>query len=188
MGARYIGQVLMTGYDTSKSGTQLPDFGACDGALMALTQNQALFALIGTTYGGNGMTTFALPDLRGRAPIAAGSSQDPVWQPTPWAQGQIAGVETVALTGNQGFPHGHDWTATTILATANAIPGSLWGMAQSNSGAGQNDQIIYSDTASDPSSQDPAHIGSAGSSVPHNNMQPYLTLCFSIALAGIYPG
>jgi microcystin-dependent protein len=188
MGTRYLGQVLMTGYDTHKQATALPDFAACDGALIAMTQNEGLFALLGTFYGGDGRSTFALPDLRGRAPIGAGPSQDPAWQPPSWVQGQQGGAEKVALTGNQGAHHGHGWNATNLMATANTIPGSLWGTANDPNNPSSNFVDIYSETSNDPVPQDPSHMGPTGASVPHNNMQPYLTLCFSIALAGVYPG
>jgi microcystin-dependent protein len=138
---------------------------------MSIAQNTALFSLLGTTYGGNGQTTFALPDLRGRAPLHFG--QGPGL--SNYALGQVSGSETVTLTIETMPMHNHALNASTG-AKLNTAP------AASNIGAAQ----IYTTAALD-SVMSPGSIGMAGGSQPHDNMQPYLVLNWCICLFGIFP-
>ncbi len=171
----YMGQVVMTGF-----GFPPKYFAQCNGALFAVSQNQALFSLLGTTFGGDGQTTFQLPDLRGRSPAGGGGSVDPAWQPPSHPWGMIAGVEQVSLAEAQNGPHTHAMTATStegigtfvdgpyVLAGASA-PGLAYGTA----------------TALLPLQGGPSSVAGGGS--PHPNMQPYVVINFNIALTGIFP-
>ena len=173
MSEKFLGQIMMAGFGFA------PRFMAlCNGQLLAINQNQALFSLLGTQYGGNGTTTFALPDLRGRTPIGYASSVDPSWQPPSVQIGQAGGVENVTLLSTNLPAHTH---------TA---------MASTGAGATRNPRnAVYGTTT------DPLHAPSTGAQVPlnpqtlapaggnqaHPNMQPYGVVNFCIALAGIFP-
>ena len=148
----------------------------CDGQLLPIAQNTALFSLIGTTYGGDGSTTMALPNLQGRAPMHPGRGPGL----TNRALGQSGGVEQVTLSTNQLPSHNHSVgvsssPATSFSPTNNSV------LARS-AGAGAYDQ---NDNASNQMATEV--IGDTGGGQPHNNMQPYLTLNYIIALLGTYP-
>jgi microcystin-dependent protein len=143
----------------------------CNGQILSISQNTALFSLLGTTYGGNGQTTFALPDLRGRVPIHAGGSAGPGLP--EFNLGEVGGEPTHTLIQTEMPAHTHAQPATNGEQTTNrpnaAIP--------AKGGVYAND--------SDGSTLQPAL--SAGGSQPHNNLQPYLGLNYIIALEGIFP-
>lgn len=142
----------------------------CNGQLLPINQNQALFALLGTTYGGNGQTNFALPNLRGRTPIHFGSGHD---------LGEAAGSTAVTINIQQLPTHLHALQASSTAATLNA-PSSTTLLG----GSAPND--LYTG----PTSLSPliaSTVTSVGGSQAHNNMMPYLTLNFIIALQGIFP-
>jgi microcystin-dependent protein len=139
----------------------------CNGQLLPINQNQALFALLGTTYGGNGQTTFALPNLRGRVPIHAGNGH---------TQGESAGAEAVAVTVSQLPTHVHSAAAAATDADTVVPAGNV--LAGLNNG--------YRG-ASNLATLAPSTITSVGGSQPHTNMMPFLTLNFCIALQGIFP-
>ncbi|WP_413174276.1 phage tail protein [Anabaena azotica] len=145
----------------------------CNGQILSISQNTALFALIGTTYGGNGQTTFALPDLRGRTPIHAG--QGPGL--TPRTLGEAGGTEAVTLISSQIPAHNHSLLAVSTAATSGDPGQNL--LAQSRGS-------VYA-AGSPSATMNPAAIGIAGGSQPHNNMQPFLTVNYIIALEGIFP-
>lgn len=143
----------------------------CNGQLLPINQNQALFALLGTTYGGNGQTTFALPDLRGRVPIHTGNGH---------VLGERAGQESHTLTLSEMTTHTHLLSgnvAKTSAASAFSPTGNYW----ANSG-----KTCFSTSPPD-SSMSPATVASVGGSQPHQNMSPHLVLNFCIALQGIFP-
>ncbi len=149
----------------------------CDGTLLPIAQNTALFSLIGTTYGGDGRTSTALPDLRGRAPMGPGSGPGL----TPRQPGEKSGVETVTLTAAQLTQHTHTMRANSNPADLNA-PTSNRSLARSSGGfAYQQDST---NNLVDLASEAVPNVGGNGA---HNNMMPYLTLNFCIALIGIYP-
>lgn len=147
----------------------------CNGQLLSIQQNAALFSLLGTTYGGNGTTTFALPDLRGRTILSYGTS--PVG--TNYVLGEVGGTETVTLLTTQIPSHTHSFNANTASGTAGE-PGDILA-----SPTGIN---CYNAPGS-PVTLNPGSITplAGGASTPHNNLQPYLTLNFCIALQGIFP-
>lgn len=153
-------------------------FALCNGQLLPIAQNQALFSLLGTMYGGNGQTTFALPDLRSRTPVGAGVSRDGGWSPTPYQQGQTGGVENVTLLTPQLPAHNHNLCGVTATAT---------GRNPTNNFYGTTSNPIYANTGGAQVPLAPATIGQAGNTVPHPNLQPYRVIVFCIAIQGIYP-
>ena len=148
----------------------------CEGQLMPITQNTALFSLIGTIYGGDGKSTFALPDLRDRVPMRG--EQGPGLSNR--LQGESDGQETVTLIESEIPIHSHAFQASGDLATATQPSGRL---------LAQGDGIGMYGASSQPSTSTagPEALPPAGGSLPHNNLQPYLTLQFCIALQGIFP-
>jgi microcystin-dependent protein len=141
----------------------------CNGQILSIAQNTALFSLLGTTYGGNGQTTFALPDLRGRAPVSAG--QGPGL--SNFDLGQVGGVENVTLLTTQMPAHTHSQPATNGQQTTNRPNGAM--PARGGVYANESDNSALHATSS------------AGGSQPHENRSPYLTLNYIIALEGIFP-
>lgn len=147
----------------------------CDGQLLSIAENSALFNLIGTTYGGDGQTTFALPDLRGRVPIHFGTS--PV-SATVYPQGQQGGMEGVALQTGQLPPHRHSASANgggNVVSPANAF----W----STDPAGNT--AAYTNPSNNTMRADA--IGAPSPALPHDNMQPFLGINYIISLSGIFP-
>jgi len=153
----------------------------CNGQILPIAQNTALFSILGTTYGGNGQTTFALPDLRGRAPIHWG--QGPGL--TNRELGEVSGSENVTLISTQMPIHNHMVAANTALGTQGTPTGNLLALS-TDPGAGGN-PLNFIEPAAPNTSMAPNMIGQAGGSQPHNNMQPYLAVSFIIALEGIFP-
>jgi microcystin-dependent protein len=148
----------------------------CDGSVLSIANYQVLFTLIGTTYGGNGTSTFALPDLRGRAVIHQGQGAGL----SGYAMGQQAGAEMVTLSTAQMASHTHSFAATnTAGSTPSPSPTVI--LASTPSGF-----PIYDGSAT-PVALSPHAVTSAGASHPHNNRQPYLAITYIIALEGIYP-
>lgn len=147
----------------------------CNGQLLPISQNTALFSLLGTVYGGDGKSTFALPDLQGNAPMQPGQGQGLSLRDL----GQIGGAETVTLLQSEIPFHTHQLSANTIDLGDTSTPGPGAVYAQSASGT------LYQ-SATD-TQLSPQALALAGGSLPHNNMQPYLTLNFCIALQGIFP-
>jgi microcystin-dependent protein len=153
----------------------------CDGRLLPIAQNPALFSLLGTTYGGNGQTTFALPDLRGRIPIGEGNGPGL----SPRVIGERSGTENVTLTLLNLPPHNHGFFATEAAANTSTIgPSVLLGTATANQGT---PHLYLTQSGNTPAPLASAAVGFTGNTQPHNNMMPTLTLNFVIALQGIYP-
>jgi microcystin-dependent protein len=146
----------------------------CDGQLLPLSQNTALFSLLGTTYGGNGKSNFALPDLQGRAPMHPGQGPGLSLHDL----GESAGSETVTLLESEIPAHPHGMMASTQLGLENTPAAQNWAM-----GDGIN---LYGPANSLVSMSDQA-LAPAGGDQPHNNLQPYLTCYFCIALQGVFP-
>lgn len=163
MSEPFLGEVRMFGFNFPPQGWAL-----CNGQLLPINQNQALFAILGTNYGGNGVTTFALPDLRGRVPVHQGNGVN---------YGQSAGEENHTLTSSEMPAHIHQVSASTTDASESTPGGNIWGAAPENP---------YS-TGTANTVMNAASMGVAGGSQPHSNMQPYLTLNYCIALVGIFP-
>jgi len=168
MAQPYLGEIRMFGGNFAPAGWMF-----CEGQTLAISEYDALFTLIGTTYGGDGQSTFMLPDLRGRLPIHQGQNGS-----FTYVLGETGGVEQVTLTTNQIAAHNHVLLATTTASqvpnVANAVPATgviselYWGDPPDNTAA-------------------PQAISPTGGSQPHSNFQPYLCVNFIIALAGIFP-
>lgn len=144
----------------------------CDGQLLPLSQNTALFSLLGTTYGGNGKSNFALPDLQGRAPMHPGQGPGLSLHDL----GETGGSETVTLLESEVPAHAHTAQASSDEADSNNPGGNVLG-AGSALYAGAQNLVTMADSA----------LAPAGGDAPHNNLQPYLTFYFCIALQGVYP-
>lgn len=151
----------------------------CNGQILPIAQNTALFSILGTTYGGNGQTTFALPDLRGRSPMQWG--QGPGL--TPRSLGEASGTETVTLLTNQMPAHTHALRANSGQGDSFSPDGTVSAIGVD---ASQQPLNIYSSGTVN-ATMNPAAIGAAGGSQPHDNMSPFLCVSFIIALEGIYP-
>ena len=148
------------------------NWAACDGQLLPINQNQALFALLGTAYGGDGRRTFALPDLRGRVPLHRGQAPGGADHPL----GEAGGEEAHTLTVAELPRHTHTASANGGPATRSAPGGRVWAVSQ---------RKIYADAPT--TAMDPDAISAAGEDLPHSSMQPFLGLQFCIALSGIFP-
>jgi microcystin-dependent protein len=162
MSEPFLSEIKIVSFNFAPRGWAL-----CNGQLLPINQNQALFSLLGTTYGGNGQTNFALPDLRGRIPIHFGNGH---------VLGERAGEESHTLIMSEMAAHVHPVSASNADPNQGLPTGNMWAK-----GAG-----AYSSVAPN-TSMNPASISNAGGSQPHTNMQPYLVLNFIIALIGIFP-
>jgi microcystin-dependent protein len=165
----FVGEIRMFGFGFAPQG-----WAACNGQLLPIDQNQALFSLLGTTYGGDGRTTFALPNMQSRVPV--GQGQGPGL--SPYAEGQAGGAETVTLAAAQIPGHTHPVKASSGAADSSQ-PG---GRALARS-AGH----IYTAKPDASTVMNADMLGDAGGGQPHENIQPYLAVNFCIALAGIFP-
>ncbi|QND67824.1 phage tail protein [Mesorhizobium loti] len=170
MSSPYVGEIRMFGGNFAPAG-----WAFCDGSLLPISENETLFNLIGTTYGGDGQETFALPNLSGRIPIHAG--QGPGMSQT-YTIGEAAGVESVTLTTNQIAAHGHALMASSNTASDPNPAGNILATSPTIS-------AYVIDVAG------PALAGNslttAGGSTPHDNFMPYLCVNFIISLFGIFP-
>jgi len=165
MAQPYVGEIRMFGGNFAPAGWMF-----CEGQLLAISDNQTLFNLIGTTYGGDGQSTFGLPDLRGRIPVHQGNG---------FVLAQSGGVETVTLTVNQIPVHSHAFIASTNNAsTVNA---------QTNILAQTPSYTPYISGFAPNTPLNPVSVGGDGGSQPHDNFQPYLCVDFIISLFGIFP-
>ena len=161
----YIGEIKMF------AGNFAPvDWLLCDGRLLGISEYEALYSVLGTTYGGDGVNTFALPDLRGRAPLHRSSSH-PI--------GQLGGTETVALSQEQMPGHTHVPNAMSGNGSLAAPAAHYW--------AGNAEVLCYAQTGNPNAQFAASAIGAAGGSTPHDNMMPFTTVSFIIATNGIYP-
>jgi microcystin-dependent protein len=154
----------------------------CNGQIMAISQNAALYSLLGTTYGGNGTTTFGLPDLRGNIPVCFGQGLGL----SPYALGQRGGTPNVTLLDLENPSHNHLLNATTNSGTTADPSGNVYAKGVYNAGARSGAVDFYTPTVPAVTLK-PTTLGTAGGSLPHNNLMPSLTLNFCIALQGIFP-
>lgn len=158
------------------------DWLLCDGSIQQIAINQALYSLLGTAYGGNGTTTFALPDLRGRT-IAGTSMSDPAF-----LRGKTGGSETVPLTQAQIPQHQHVFMAAASAGTVTAIASGVTIATVSPSTPVPQAPAIFTNQVSSPKTKlNSGTIGVTGSAVGHPNMQPSLVLNYCIARSGVYP-
>ena len=166
MAEPFIGEIRVVSFTFAPKG-----WAFCNGQLLAINQNQALFSILGTTYGGNGQTTFALPNLQGNTPIHFAPNHP---------LGEVGGTASVTLTAATVPPHQHTLSASADFADSSAPSGKVLGAKTRFAPA-----VFAAPANLVPMS--PASVQAVGGSQPHNNMQPYLTLNFVIALVGIFP-
>lgn len=169
MAQPYVGEIRMFAGNFAPAG-----WAFCEGQTLPISENEVLFQLIGTTYGGDGEQTFNLPNLASRVPIHMGTGPDG----TTYEMGEMAGVESVTLTPQQIPSHNHALVATTAIATQSSPSGNL--LAQSSA------MDLYIEDVPNVALS-PQSIGPAGGSQPHENMQPFLCINFIISLFGIFP-
>ena len=167
MGTPIMGEIKIISWNFAPQG-----WAFCNGQFLPINQNQALFSILGTMYGGNGQTTFALPDFRGRVPIHQGAG---------FIVGEKAGQEVHTLTLSEMPLHNHLLNVSTASIDNAATSGAsnYWGKTADNT-------LLYGSGAAD-SAMSPASSTPIGGSQPHENRQPYLTLNFIIALQGVFP-
>jgi microcystin-dependent protein len=164
MAQPYVGEIRMFGGNFAPAGWQF-----CDGSLLPISEFDTLFNLIGTTYGGDGQSTFAVPDLRGRLPIHQGNS---------FTIGQNGGVENVTLTVQQIPAHTHAYLGSSSVSNDPNPGGNV---------VGQSTTISLYESQAPSAAMAASGIGSIGGSQPHNNFQPYLCVDFIISLFGVFP-
>jgi microcystin-dependent protein len=158
----FMSEIRIMSFDFAPKG-----WAQCNGQLLPINQNQALFSLLGTTYGGNGQTTFALPNLRGQVPIHVGNGH---------TLGQTAGSESVTVSTNQMPAHAHVMSASNSTGDTNIDAANVLAASPSQ---------LYD--AGNPTTLHPSSVTNVGGSQPHENRQPFLVLNFCIALQGIFP-
>jgi microcystin-dependent protein len=172
----FLGEIRMFGGNFA-----IKNWASCNGQIMSIAQNSALFSLLGTTYGGNGMQTFALPDLRGRIPMGQGAGSGL----TPRTMGEVGGNEQVTISLNQMPMHSHAFNVTADDATLANVASNALPAKPTLANA-----FFYVVPGSAPVTQHtlaPTVVGLSGGNQPHDNIMPSLCLTFIIALQGIYP-
>ncbi|MCM3628986.1 tail fiber protein [Paenibacillus glycanilyticus] len=169
MSEQYLGEIRMFGGNFAPEG-----WAFCNGQLLSISQNDALYTLLGTTYGGDGVNTFALPDLQGRLPVHTGRSSA---SGKTYTLGEKAGSESVTLIMNQLPAHSHAAYSSSLAGTTSSPENAFWAAS---------DKSLYSDAASN-ATLNAAAIGVTGGSQPHDNMMPYTAISFIISLTGVYP-
>jgi microcystin-dependent protein len=167
MSTPYIGEIRMVGFNFAPV-----DWALCNGQLLSIAQNTALFELIGTTYGGDGQNTFALPNLQSRIPFHTGSNGS-----IDLVLGEVAGTETVTLTTSQIPAHTHTLTANSDAGTQPSPAGGVW--AASSLSEFSNEAAAHTMATST--------MTATGGGQPHDNMPPFLVINFIIALFGVFP-
>jgi microcystin-dependent protein len=168
MGQPYIGEIRMVGFNFAPAG-----WAFCNGQLMAIAENDVLFNLIGTTYGGDGQQTFGLPNLQSRIPIHQGTGPGL----STYIIGGISGTENVTLVPNQIPQHNHSAIAKTEAGNQASPNNAIWaGSSQSIYGTGSGNVAMRVSA-----------ISSSGGNQPHDNMMPFLVINFIISLYGVYP-
>lgn len=172
MSDQYIGEIRLFTGNYAPQG-----WAMCNGQLLPINENEALFALIGTMYGGDGQTNFAVPDLRGRLPVHTGTNAQ---TGTTFPMGSMSGTETVTLISDQLPAHTHVPNAQSTTGTATDPTNAFW------ADTGNSSYPIYANTAPNIAMNN-AVISSVGGNQSHDNMMPYLVLTYIIALEGIYP-
>lgn len=170
---RYVGEIRMTASPMVPEGWAL-----CNGQTLQINENQLLFSLIGTIYGGDGVNTFQVPDMRGRVPIGNGTSKAGITYPI----GQSGGTETVTLINANLPAHTHAVNAQSTPGTSNLTTNNVWAASSQTQFGTTGTVVAMSDKTIS------AEGGNAqGATLPHENMMPFKTLSFIIALSGLYP-
>jgi microcystin-dependent protein len=168
MGQPFVGEIRMFGGNFAPAG-----WAFCDGALMSISENETLFQLIGTTYGGDGQSTFAVPDLRGRLPMHMGNGAGL----SARTIGESGGVESVTLTTQQIPNHTHAPLADSNNGNQTTPQNGVWAAAAASRYSSSAPNLAMNNTL----------VGQAGGSQPHENLMPYLAVSFIISLFGVFP-
>jgi len=163
MGTPFLGEIKMISWNFNPKG-----WAFCNGQFLPINQNQALFAILGTTYGGNGQTTFALPDLRGRIPIHVGQGN---------TLGQAGGQQAHTLTISELPAHNHSISGNSGDPNVGVVNAATWAKLGGE----------YTSSFTALTTMHPSSVTNVGGSQPHNNMAPYLVINFIIALQGVFP-
>ncbi|KQV59375.1 MULTISPECIES: phage tail protein [unclassified Duganella] len=166
MSEPYLAEIRMTGFQFAPKGWAL-----CNGQILPINQNQALFSILGTTYGGNGQTTFALPDLRGRVPVHMDAG---------FGLGQQGGAASHTLSASEMPAHTHSLGISTAVSHQADPSGRVLGNVEAGA-------LNYYAPQDSTATLAPSTVGNSGGSQPHENMQPYLAINFIIALQGSFP-
>jgi microcystin-dependent protein len=175
MADNFLAEIRIVGFNFAPNG-----WAFCNGQILPISQNTALFSLLGTTYGGNGISTFALPNLQGSAPLHFGQGNGL----SNYFLGETGGEATVTLAPSQMPQHNHTASANAGNGDVNNPAGNAWARPH----LGKTPVNIYNSSVGTASlALSGQALATAGSSLPHNNMPPYLTLNFVIALTGIFP-
>ncbi|MDD4170281.1 MAG: tail fiber protein [Desulfotomaculaceae bacterium] len=169
----FVGEIMIFAGDFAPKG-----WAMCNGQILPISQNTALFSLLGTTYGGNGKSTFALPDLQGRVPIQAGQGPGLSLRDL----GETGGAETVTLLQSEMPLHIHGYYTSNAYAGNASSPGAGYSLAKAGDTVNRKEIKLYAA----PAAAEP-NLTIAGAGMPHNNMQPYQVLNYIIALQGIFP-
>ena len=172
MSAPFVAEIRMFGFNFAPTG-----WAQCNGQLLPISQNTALFALLGTYYGGDGKSTFALPDLEGSAPMMWGQSSTG----TTYDLGQASGSQTVTLLVSEIPFHNHSFLGANETGEQKTLANNV---ALVNAAGGN---IYQTNTTQSLTQMNPQALSIAGGSLPHNNMQPYLVVNFCIAMQGVFP-
>ena len=167
----FVAEIRIFGFNFAPNG-----WAFCDGQLLPISQNTALFSLLGTTYGGNGKSTFALPNLQGCAPMQPGQGPGLSLHDL----GETGGSDTVTLLESEMPSHSHTLRATVEDGTQGSLTAGIT-LATSVGGA------LYQTNTTSLKNMAPEALPTAGGSQPHNNMMPYLTASFCIAMQGVFP-
>src|SRR4051812_48115325 len=170
---QFVGEIRIFGGNFAPTG-----WAFCEGQLLPIAQNTALFSLLGTQYGGDGRSTFALPNLQGAAPLMAGQGNGLTLRDI----GETGGEDSVTLTVSEIPAHAHTPVGSSGAGTTVNPTNDTWGVASITRG-----QKLYAQSAGAGPLMSPQTFGTSGGSQPHNNLPPYLTLTFIIALQGIFP-
>lgn len=177
MAEAYVGEIRMVGFNFAPA-----NWALCNGQLLSIAQNTALFSLLGTTYGGNGQTTFALPDLRSRVPIHQGQGLGL----SNYVIGEVGGVEAVTLLTTNLPAHNHLVSVNSQPANQTDPTKGILSVVNDASGRDPNLYPAYT-TATQSGTMPPTAIGMTGSNIPHENRQPFLTINFIICMYGLFP-
>jgi microcystin-dependent protein len=177
MSEPFLGQITIYPYNFAPYG-----WADCAGQTLPISQNAALFSLLGTNYGGNGTSNFNLPDLQGRVCVSQGTAVGG----SDYSIGEQGGVENVTLTQNQSAVHNHSLNATTARGTAQSPGGNLLATGEVGAGREVSTASVYN-PANPNTTLTTNAIAPAGGSQPHNNVQPLLVLRYCIAISGVFP-
>ena len=178
----YVGQVLPFGFNFAPR-----NWAQCQGQIFSISQNTALFSILGTSYGGNGQSTFGLPNLQGSVPVGMGQGTGL----SDYVVGETGGESSVTLVSGQMPLHSHPLVATSTVGTSLGATDNQLAMGTAGGGkgggGGYQARIYSTNLANATTGLAPQAISIVGQSLRHNNMQPYLAVNFCIALTGVYP-